>query len=478
MRPGPLALLACLAPVFILGCSSSGLFYHGIEGYTSPLPFELRQPAAFEPVEAVMVRWDADQELGRGIPTEVIAELTADLDVVTLVDGGEHEQEARAAYEAGGVDPGRCTFLHAPEETDVSELREYGPWFAFDDDGMLRVVDYTFDFAASEGVDGAAESRIPVAYANQEGIGVITIPLATQGRNHISDGMGLTAAGEALLPANPGMSGEDVAVVFREYIGVENTDVVPDSLGVDHITQAVRFVRPDEVVVVRVPVGDPRYEDFEAMVAHFASRTSSYGAPYVVHRLDAQHEAPYLDALIAGRKVLVPTIGEIAQARDPQRWGALDVVTLDEMNTGAIEAWQAAMPAYEVIPFDGPWTGDGAMFARTVGIPDRGMLAIRHTPIRAGEAGADGIPIEAELLTHSGQPLVPDALSVRWRTASDEWERVPMEAGTEAGEYVGTIPAQDAGTVVEYYIHAADESGRAETHPLIGADDAHVFLVE
>lgn len=460
------------------GCLQSGLFYHGIEGYAPPLPFELRQPAGFEPLEGVMVRWDADGDMGRGVPVEIVAELAEDLDVITLVDDSDQEQAARADYEAGGVDLDRCSFVHAPEATDVAELREYGPWFAFDGSGLLQVVDYTFDFAEADGVDGVAESRIPAAYANQEGLGVITVPLTTQGRNHISDGMGLAAMGEVVLPANPGMSHDDVAEVYRQHLGIETSDIVPDSLGFDHITQAVRFVRPDEIVLLRVPGGDPRSEDVEAVLAHFETRTSSYGSAYVVHRMSADHDAPYLEALVAGRKVLVPIIGDTAQARDPQRWGGLDLVTREGMNDNAIETWQAAMPGYEILAFDGPWTGDDALFSRTVGLPDRGMLAIHHTPLRSVETLPDGIPIEAILFNHSGQPLVPDALSVRWRTVGDEWERVAMEESTETGEYIATIPAQDPGAVVEYYIHAADESGRAETHPFIGADGAHHFLVE
>jgi len=41
----------------------------------------------------------------------------------------------------------------------------------------------------------------------------------------------------------------------------------------------------------------------------------------------------------------------------------------------------------------------------------------------------------------------------------------------------GMIPAQADGTLVSYYIHAEDDSGRAENHPYIGAQGAHQFMV-
>jgi len=43
--------------------------------------------------------------------------------------------------------------------------------------------------------------------------------------------------------------------------------------------------------------------------------------------------------------------------------------------------------------------------------------------------------------------------------------------------YKGVIPYQPEGTVVGYYIHAADGSGRSANHPYIGAPDPHRFTV-
>ena len=44
-------------------------------------------------------------------------------------------------------------------------------------------------------------------------------------------------------------------------------------------------------------------------------------------------------------------------------------------------------------------------------------------------------------------------------------------------KYAGSIPVQPLGSEVAYYLHAADESGRSEDHPFIGAADPHVFNV-
>jgi hypothetical protein len=44
--------------------------------------------------------------------------------------------------------------------------------------------------------------------------------------------------------------------------------------------------------------------------------------------------------------------------------------------------------------------------------------------------------------------------------------------------YHAVIPSQVNGTIVSYYIHAEDSSGRAENHPYIGAPDAYFFTAQ
>ena len=46
---------------------------------------------------------------------------------------------------------------------------------------------------------------------------------------------------------------------------------------------------------------------------------------------------------------------------------------------------------------------------------------------------------------------------------------------TSGNTYSGNIPGQSYGSQVEYYLYAADQSGRNETHPLIGQPDPHLF---
>jgi hypothetical protein len=104
---------------------------------------------------------------------------------------------------------------------------------------------------------------------------------------------------------------------------------------------------------------------------------------------------------------------------------------------------------------------------------------------------SDGLPNGAKIVAHSRTAFVEGTPVVLWRTLADAneprpapetaapWNAVAMTRHPESGDhqYLAYIPTQPVGTVVQYYLRARDASGRDETHPYIGAPQAHVFTV-
>ncbi|MAF67109.1 MAG: hypothetical protein CMJ84_15805 [Planctomycetes bacterium] len=75
---------------------------------------------------------------------------------------------------------------------------------------------------------------------------------------------------------------------------------------------------------------------------------------------------------------------------------------------------------------------------------------------------------------YSGQPLTGGTPEVMWKT-DGAWNTLPMTQ-VSGDDYVAFIPPQVSGTLVQYFVHAEDGSGRSENHPYIGAGDPHAFL--
>lgn len=147
-------------------------------------------------------------------------------------------------------------------------------------------------------------------------------------------------------------------------------------------------------------------------------------------------------------------------------------------DSGAIETLKTAMPGYRVRGFDyGAWFYYDALHCRTMGMFDRGMLRLEHRPLDREMDQATGFPIDVKIRPMSGSPLLADSLRVRWRLAgSPGWIEVPLEpAGTDS--FRAEIPWREAGDSVEYYLSAADASGRAETLPPTAPAATYGFTV-
>ena len=149
-------------------------------------------------------------------------------------------------------------------------------------------------------------------------------------------------------------------------------------------------------------------------------------------------------------------------------------------DAAAIATYEAAMPGYEVIGFTGlpnpnHWQSTDALHCRTRGIPDQGMLYIKHYTVNGAQPAGTQIEISANITAYSGSAL--NTCEVYWKLSTDiTWNTLPMNHVTR-DHYRAFIPGQTSGATIQYYIHAADDSGRDETHPFIGSPDPHVFTI-
>jgi hypothetical protein len=150
-------------------------------------------------------------------------------------------------------------------------------------------------------------------------------------------------------------------------------------------------------------------------------------------------------------------------------------VSGSQWDDDAISSYEAAMPGYEVLDFSGSWSYTDALHCRTIGITDRYMLYIEHTPLSGTQSSPDGYEIQAMIYPYSGEDITIAEIFIRIDGGS--WQQNNMEyLGSNLYRYV--IPQQETGTVIDYYIHAEDDSGRSEYHPYIGAPGAHSFVCE
>jgi hypothetical protein len=141
-----------------------------------------------------------------------------------------------------------------------------------------------------------------------------------------------------------------------------------------------------------------------------------------------------------------------------------------------------AMPGYEVIGFEHHgswrerWMWFDALHCRTRAIWDPEMLYMTHKRVNETVAPTEAYRIEARIRDYSRAGLVREELRVSWRlTGQQRWETIPLEATADPGTYVAFIPGGAAGQGVEYFLSAADRSGRREALPRTAPDGYYSF---
>ncbi len=419
---------------------------------TEPPTGEVRFPAEFEPMQAVMIRYPL------GIPYEVVAEMSEDCKVITIVSN-YYQSQAEAEYAANNVNMDNCIFVNAT--TDSYWIRDFGPWYIFND-LEAAVVDFPYDRPRPN------DNLIPEVMADYWGVELFGMNVYHTGGNMMQDGRGVGASTDLVIDENSNET--TVRELMRDFLGIDPYHITIDPLGdyIKHIDCWGKFLAPDKILIARVPESDPRYDDYEEVANYFATTNCSWGYPYNVYRVDVPGNytvAPYTNSLILNNKVLVP------------------IGSNTTYNENALAVYREAMPGYEVIGFTNDdymisWENTDALHCRTRGVADFDMLFIDHRDVVFGEQEwQDSIAIVSKFIAYSGQPLIEDSLLVYYSIDGNPYQTALMTQ-TGTNEYTGYIKGYQGLSEIDYYVFGKDESGHRYTQPSFGALEPHHFTME
>jgi hypothetical protein len=103
------------------------------------------------------------------------------------------------------------------------------------------------------------------------------------------------------------------------------------------------------------------------------------------------------------------------------------------------------------------------------------MLYVKHQPYFAEIENTGALTFSTELYSYCNNTIYSDSVFIYLRINGGEYEAYSMEySGNNTWE--ATVCGLANG-LIEYYVFAADESGRRECHPYIGAPDPHKFTL-
>ncbi len=416
---------------------------------TDPPEGEIRNVAEFDQMQSVLVAYPF------GVPIELIREMAENTLVTTIVANASQQQTVTNTYTANNVNLDNCAFLLA--NTDSYWVRDYGPWFVFDGNNQPGIVDFPYNRPRPN------DNNIPARVAESLGIDLYGMNLISTGGNYMCDGMGMAASTDLVWDENPSYTHDQVSGFVNDYLGNSPYMVTDDPLGeyIKHIDCWGKFLSPGKVLIGQVPMTDSRYADYEAIAFYFRNKISAWGYPYEVVRVftpGTYPNTPYSNSLILNKKVFVPITGS--------QW-----------DDDALAVYEEAMPGYEIIGvmYNG-WENTDALHCRTKGIADLGMLYIHHLPLLGQVEYSNEVELTADITACSGQPIYQDSVWVYYRFNGGDFQHTMMTY-VSGNTYSGTIAGINPGDTVDYYLFAADQSGRRSFSPYIGEPDPFEFVV-
>lgn len=410
---------------------------------------QLRPIAEYEPAEAVLIRYPF------GIPPTLIKEMAEDCKVITLVENASEENEVRNQYSEYNINLSNCLFIHGV--TDSYWTRDYGPWFMAIDNNEVAMYDFTYNRPRYN------DNNINTLLANHLLLDRYASNIQHCGGNFMNDGTNQAASTDLTLEENDGYTENQIKQHFLEYMGIETYHFVEDPLleYIKHIDCWGKYLAPNKVMIGQVPVSDHRYSIFEATANYFASLISPWGMPMEVYRVYTPGgeftPTPYTNSLILNNKVFVALSGSSHDA-------------------AAIQAYEEAMPGYEIIGIDFEyWFDTDALHCRTHEIADRCMLYVQHNPYFGTIQKTESMTFTANIYSYCDYDIIADSVLLYIKTGEEDFQPYNM---TYLGNNSWEVAIDDLSVgLVEYYLFAADESGRREHHPYIGAPDPHEFTL-
>jgi len=439
----------------------------------------LRVAAEWEPALGALIGWPLV------IPPALVQEIAEEDKLFVMAKNEFGQQRAETAFTGWGIDLEEVTFIIAPQGGVTGWTRDWGPHALFDEDldfslADPRFLDYPFSGPDCDGkLIYINENPVPddaatVIIAETLGLENTELPFSLTGGNVMFDGLGTAFSTCIMTNENRyhGISDEEFFDYTQEYLGISEYHIVSnfESMGIQHIDCLLKLLDEERILVAQAPVGHENYERYEKVVEELSQLENAYGRPYTILRIQTETYdrwdslAAYTNSLVLNERIFVPTFD----------------IDQDEQ---ALQTWRDVMPGYEVIgiPDDGsrnPWASYDALHCRTRAIWDPQMLYMTHQRLSRNMDSADEYPIEVRIIDYSQSGLIEDQLLLHWRLEDQSiWTKAPLQSASEQGLYTASIHGVDAGQTANYYILAADQSGRTESLPRTAPDGYYTFEV-
>lgn len=398
---------------------------------SAPPPAGTRNPAEYEPMTGVLVRWPL------GVPYQLLDSM-AEHTKLWMVVSSANQSACQSGLTSNGINMANVGYVIA--STNSIWVRDYGPWYVMKPDGRQGIFDFAYNRPRPQ------DDAVPGAIGTAWSIPVYSSVLVHTGGNYMSGGHGQSMSTDLVYAENDS-SNAWVDGQMLQYLGVDDYQAMadPQASYIDHIDCWAKILSPTKLLVLQVPTSHGDYANLENAATYLASLPNHYGTNWEVVRVYSGGDEGYTNSIILNDYVYVPT------------WETSN-------DAAALQVYRDALPGYHIvgIPYY-DWLNTDAIHCRAMGVTDSAMLWISHIPVAATQPAATPVAIKSFIRCHPNFSLTSTRLHYRFGTGGAFDSLAMAAAGSDS--FSASIPGADGGDTVEYYISATDNSGRSEQQP-------------
>lgn len=432
-----------------------------------PPPPPVRTMAEWEEIQAVAISWTQQYE---EILAEIVRHSAPECTVIVIAANPNY---VRQFLQSANIPPDNVEIINAPYNSVW--IRDYGPWTVYHNDvDSLMIVDWIYNRPWRP-----QDDLIPTVLAEHFNLPIYEATQAPYdwihtGGNNLRDGMGTNFSSELVLEENPGKTEAEIDAIARAYLGAGRYikfPTLPYDL-IHHIDMHMRFIDEETVIVGQYPDGVADGPQIDENIEYLVNEVpTAFGNTYNVIRIpmppDADNQYPdnggdyrtYTNSIFINKTILVPVYEE-------------------RYDTTALRIYREALPGYNVVGIDCndiiPAFGAIHCITKLIGV--NSPLWIAHSRLRDTDDTENAYQARAIIRHRSGIA----GATLYYRTAPDAaYTAVPMvlEDGQE-NTWTASIPAQPDDSEVQYYIHAAANSGKEQVRPLVAPEGFFRFRVD
>lgn len=440
-------------------------------GTATPPPFSVRCMAEWEEIQSLVLTWDYyETTADKNILAEIIRNAQTECEVIVVWYAPDTQTSITNFLTARGITTQNVRFV----ETDYNRLwvRDYGANTIYANGvDSLYMVDWIYNRPRPQ------DDVVPAGVAAAKSINLYettTAPndLIHTGGNFMTDGLGTMFSSNLVLDENPNHNSAEIDQIMHDYMGTNRYIKMPTLPydGIHHIDMHMKLLDEETLLLGEYPQGTADGPQIEANLQYILNNYNSvFGTPYKVIRIPQPPDGTlypdqngdyrtYTNAVFVNKTVLLPSYNS-------------------PYDTTALRIWRDALPGYRIVQINCnsliQYSGAIHCITNSIGVND--PLLITHQSLRDVEAGTPAYHVEATIQHRSGI----QSATLYYRLAPNTtYIAIPMQPdASQTNVWTADIAAQSPGSIIQYYIEANANSGKAQVRPLPAPDAYWHFKV-